>query len=109
LDVITSPYREIGYPLIRYLHKRDQANSTGEPTIVILPEFVVSHWWERLLHNQTSVAIRDALYRDQLAGGRGRPVISVPYRIGDELYEPMALQNQNGSELEPVEEAAESP
>jgi amino acid transporter len=110
LDVVTSPYREIGYPLTRYLHKRDQANSTGEPTIVILPEFVVSHWWERLLHNQTSVAIRDALYRDQLAGGRGRPVISVPYRIGDELYEPMALQNQSvaAAVQEPVEGTVES-
>jgi hypothetical protein len=55
----------------------------------MLPEFVVSHWWERLLHNATSVTIREALYQDQVERGRGRPVISVPYRIGDTpIYKP---------------------
>jgi hypothetical protein len=96
LDVVPSPYREIGETLVAYFHKRDQQNPNNEPTIVVLPEFVVAHWWERLLHNQTSTAIRAAMYRDQLAGGRGRPVISVPYRIGEELYEPIALK-ENGT------------
>lgn len=92
LDVVPSPYRAIGAPLIEYLHKRDIENPQGDPTTVVLPEFVVSTWWEKLLHNQTSTAIRDALYRDQIARGRGRPVINVPYRIGDELYEPIAVE-----------------
>ncbi len=100
LDVIESPYREIGHPLVRYLHQRDEANPTGEATLVVLPEFVVSLWWERLLHNQTSTAIRDALYHDQLAGGRGRPVISVPYQIGDQPYVPVALQAEAAVENE---------
>ena len=92
LDIISSPYREIGEPLVEYLHKRDQQNEQFEPTLVILPEFVVENWWERLLHNQTSATIRDALYRDQMEGGHGRPVISVPYRIGVQRYIPTALQ-----------------
>lgn len=92
LDIIDSPYREIGTPLVRYLHERDRQNRNQEPTLVILPEFVVRNRWERLLHNQTSVAIRDALYTDQLAGGRGRPVISVPYQISDELYVPLPMR-----------------
>lgn len=101
LDIVESPYREIGHPLVAYLHKRDKNNPHNEPTLVILPEFVVSHWWERLLHNQTSVSIRDALYHDQISGGRGRPVISVPYRIGDERYIPVALQPEILAESEP--------
>lgn len=88
LDIVPSPYREIGRPLIEYLHQIDQESGEEIPTMVLLPEFVVEHWWERYLHNQTSVAIREALYHDQIANGRGRPVISVPYRIGDELYQP---------------------
>jgi hypothetical protein len=92
LDIISSPYREIGEPLINYLHERDSQSSENIPTVVVLPEFVVSTWWEKLLHNQTSVAIRAALYHDQIARGRGRPVINVPYRIGDELYEPMLTE-----------------
>ncbi|MBZ0297661.1 MAG: APC family permease [Anaerolineae bacterium] len=92
LDIVESPYREIGNPLIRYLHKMDEKSESSIPTLVVLPDFVVSHWWARLLHNQTSVAIRAALYRDQIARGRGRPVINVPYRIGDERYEPTLIR-----------------
>ncbi len=95
LDIVESPFREIGIPLVSYLHQRDRLNTNHEPTLVVLPEFVVAHWWERLLHNQTSTAIRDALYHDQISGGRGRPVISVPYRIGEEPYVPMTLQHDN--------------
>lgn len=91
LDVVESPYREIGRPLIEYLHRIDEQHDEAIPTVVVLPEFVVHTWWEKLLHNQTSVSIRDALYRDQIERGRGRPVIDVPYRIGDELYEPLLV------------------
>ncbi len=93
LDIVPSPYREIADPLIRYLHDIDEKNPHADPTLVILPEFVVEHWWARLLHNQTSTTIRNALYLDQIGGGRGRPVISVPYRIGAERYMPTALQD----------------
>lgn len=92
LDIVPSAYREIGQPLIKYLHKLDEESTDKIPTVVVLPEFVVSRWWERLLHNQSSVAIRAALYHDQIARGRGRPVINVPYRIGDELYEPIVVK-----------------
>jgi len=88
IDVVESPYREIGLPLVSYLHEIDREKDQNVPTLVVLPEFVVSHWWAKLLHNQTSVAIREALYHDQIERGRGRPVINVPYRIGDERYEP---------------------
>ncbi len=88
LDIVESEYREIGRPLIRYLHQIDESNTDNVPTIVVLPEFVVSSWWEKLLHNQSSLAIRAALYQDQITRGRGRPVLNVPYRIGEALYEP---------------------
>lgn len=88
LDIVDSPYREIQRPLIRYLHDLDNANGGVSPAVVVLPEFVVARWWQRFLHNGTSVAIRDALYHDQIQHGRGRPVIAVPYQIGDVLYEP---------------------
>lgn len=118
LDIVPSQYREIGRPLIKYLHQLDEECDEVIPTVVVMPEFVVSRWWERFLHNQTTVAIRAALYRDQIERGRGRPVIDVPYRIGDDLYEPVALKstlpvlNGNGAapakETEPEAEPAES-
>jgi hypothetical protein len=91
LDVVPSPYREVGKPLIDYLHRLDEQSPESIPTMVVLPQFVVSKWWEQWLHNQTTTAIRDALHHDQIARGRGRPVIDVPYRIGDERYEPESL------------------
>lgn len=104
LDIINSPYREIGRPLIEYLHRLDEESEEHIPTVVVLPVFVVSHWWEWFLHNQTIIAIRDALYHDQIKHGRGRPVIEVPYRIGDDLYEPISLETKpvtDGAEVEP--------
>lgn len=103
LVIVPSPYREIGGPLIRYLHERDMESNGEETTLVVLPEFVVVHWWERLLHNQSSVAIRDALYRDQVARGKGRPVINVPYRIGDMRYEPSCIEPTATSETPVVD------
>jgi hypothetical protein len=32
-------------------------------TIVVLPEYVPRHWWDRFLHNQKAHRIREALVR----------------------------------------------
>lgn len=91
LDIIPSPYREIGRLLVEYLHECDEGNPGHVPTSVVVPEFVVEKWYEGFLHNQTTRSIRRALFYDQIERGKGRPVISVPYRIGDELYQPTLL------------------
>ena len=88
LDIIPSPYREVARPLLRYLDEREAEHPEEVQIAVMLPEFVVQRWWERYLHNQTARSIRAALYEDQIFGGRGRPVIIIPYRIGEGLYEP---------------------
>lgn len=88
LDVVESPYREIGRPLLDYLHRFDKG---AIPAMVVLPEFVVSKWWHHLLHNGTSTTIRDVLYHDHVERGHGRPVVVVPYRIGDDPYEPSVI------------------
>jgi amino acid transporter len=88
LDIIESPYREVAAPLLRYLDERDAQHPEEVQTAVMIPEFVVRRWWERFLHNQTARSIRAALYVDQISAGRGRPVIIVPYRIGEDLYMP---------------------
>ena len=48
-------------------------------TFVVLPEYVARSWWERLLYNQSTKALRRVLL------GRARTVIvNVPYRCEDE-------------------------
>jgi amino acid transporter len=74
LVIVESPYRSLVRPFIAYL----DVMAPPEPdmiTIVVLPEYVPRHWWERLLYNQTTRRVREALI--------GRPdtvVANVPYR-----------------------------
>ena len=74
LVIVESPYRELVQPLIRYLEvTADRDPSTV--TIVLLPERIIRHWWERLLYNQNAHRIRDAL-----TGHPGIIVANVPFR-----------------------------
>jgi amino acid transporter len=78
LVVVESPYRALTGPLLAYLEVLGRAwppDTEAPITIVVLPEFVPRHWWERLLYNQSTAELRRALL--------GRPdtvVMNVPYR-----------------------------
>src|SRR3954470_20300540 len=80
LVIVESPYRALVGPLTAYLDVLDLAwpPEKAEPiTIVVLPEFVARHWWDRLLYNQSAKRLKAALV------GREHTVIAdVPYRRG---------------------------
>jgi len=60
LVVIESPYRSLLRPLLSYIDTLHELYPNDTLT-VILPEFIVDHWWERILHNQTAARIKTAL------------------------------------------------
>jgi amino acid transporter len=74
LVVVESPYRELVQPLIRYLEVT-AARDPSTVTIVLVPERIIKHWWERLLYNQNAHRIRDAL-----TGHPGILVADIPFR-----------------------------
>jgi amino acid transporter len=78
LVIVESPYRAVIAPILAYLDVLDQAWPPDKPapiTIVVLPEHVARHWWERLLYNQTARRLKAAIV------GREHTVIAdVPYR-----------------------------
>ncbi len=80
LVIVESPYRAVIAPTVAYLDVLDQAwppDKEAPITIVVLPEYVARHWWERLLYNQTAKRLKAALV------GREHTVIAdVPYRRG---------------------------
>ena len=80
LVVVESPYRAVISPVVAYLDILDQAwppDREAPITIVVLPEYVARHWWDRLLYNQTAKRLKAALV------GREHTVIAdVPYRRG---------------------------
>jgi amino acid transporter len=73
--MIQSPYRALVPPLVRYIEVLRDANPHRTIT-VLLPEFVPAHWWEGLLHNQTALRLKLALYADP-----GVVVLNVPYHL----------------------------
>ncbi len=80
LVIVESPYRALVGPLTAYLDVLDLAwppEREAPTTIVVLPEFVARHWWDRVLYNQSARRLKSALV------GREHTVIAdVPYRRG---------------------------
>ena len=71
--IVESPFRSIIRPFVTYLDVT--AVDPETITIVVLPEYVARHWWDRLLYNQVTSGLKRALL--------GRPntvVTTVPYR-----------------------------
>src|SRR5699024_6905846 len=56
LKVIASPYREVTRPVLEYV-RRISKESPRTVVTVYIPEYVVGHWWEQLLHNQSALRL----------------------------------------------------
>jgi hypothetical protein len=62
-------------PFLRFVSQLRTENPRDVVSVYI-PEYVVGHWWEQLLHNQTALLIRTRLHFMQ-----GVMVTSVPYQL----------------------------
>lgn len=60
LKVVASPYREVTRPVLDYV-KRISRESPRTVVTVFIPEYVVGHWWEQLLHNQSALRLKGRL------------------------------------------------
>lgn len=60
LKVVASPYREITRPILDYV-KRISKESPRSVVTVFIPEYVVGHWWEHILHNQSALRLKTRL------------------------------------------------
>jgi amino acid transporter len=74
--LVESPYRALVRPFVRYLEV-SQAEDPTRLTVVLLPEHLPRHWWDRLLYNQNVHRIRAAL-----VGRKEFVVLDTPYRRG---------------------------
>jgi amino acid transporter len=76
LVVIESPYRETIRPVQRYVRQL-RREYPGDVISIIIPEYVVGHWWQNLLHNQTALRLKARLRFEPSV-----TVTSVPWVIG---------------------------
>ena len=60
LKVIASPYREITRPVLDYV-RRVRRDNPRDVITVFIPEYVVGHWWEQILHNQSALRLKGRL------------------------------------------------
>jgi len=60
LKVVASPYREVTGPVLDYV-RRISKEAPRTVVTVYVPEYVVGHWWEGLLHNQSALRIKTRL------------------------------------------------
>jgi amino acid transporter len=75
LKVVESPYREITKPVLDYV-KRVRTKNPRDVVTVFVPEYVVGHWWEQVLHNQSALRIKARLLYQP-----GVMVVSVPWQL----------------------------
>ena len=80
LKVIASPYREVTGPFLNYV-KGIRSDNPRDVVCVYILEYVVGHWWERVLHNQTGFILKARLNFMQ-----GVMVTSVPYQLASSKY-----------------------
>lgn len=58
-----SPFRRVVDPLLKYIDSTEYDYQKGDIITVILPQFVVRSWWNKILHNQTRVFIERELLK----------------------------------------------
>lgn len=76
LKVLHSPYRDVTGPVLDYV-KDVRRTSPRDLVAVFIPEYVVGHWWEALLHNQSALRLKARLLFQP-----GVMVINVPWQLG---------------------------
>ena len=75
LKVIASPYRDVTGPILDYVRNL-RKDSPRDVVTVYIPEYVVGHWWEQILHNQSALRLKARLLFTP-----GVMVTSVPYLL----------------------------
>ena len=93
LSVIDSPYRDTVEAVVSYIRRR-RKKSPRDILVVYLPEFMVEHWWQRLLHRRTVRRLKQALLHEP-----GVMTATVPWAMHeDEVYDEIFDQRLQSEE-----------
>jgi amino acid transporter len=63
LEIIENPYRDTSHILKSYVYKRAKNLGHGENLTVIMIKYIANHWYDRVLHNQTTYFLEQSLSR----------------------------------------------
>jgi hypothetical protein len=77
LVTLTSPYRYILAPVLDFILEQEKNNKNRQIAILV-PELIVTHWWENLLHNQRANLLKVLLL---VKGNQRTLVINIPWYL----------------------------
>lgn len=103
LRVLSSPYRDLSHPLIQYVKSRREEHGS-EVTTIYMPQYIVGHWWEGLLHNHKARRVRQKLMLVH-----GVTIALVPWLLDSSelIYgrrsRPVPGQDRRGEPVRPVQ------
>ncbi|WP_410511095.1 APC family permease [Paenibacillus sp. BR2-3] len=76
LIVLRSRYRSIMRPLVKFIDTVEWKTAATDHITILIPQFITKHWWQAILHNQTSILIRTYLMNQ-----KDIVVATVPYHL----------------------------
>src|ERR1700691_901607 len=77
LVTLQSPYRFIILPLVEHVLKMEREHQ-GRTIAVLVPELVVRHWWDNMLHKQRAQLLKLLLL---VKGNQGIVVLNIPWYL----------------------------
>ena len=77
LVVLKSPYRYVLTPVVDYILGAECESATHN-VCVLVPELVVRHWWENLMHNRRADLLKVILL---VRGNKRIVVINLPWYL----------------------------
>jgi amino acid transporter len=76
LAIVDAPFRDLSEPMLEEV--RRHTTRDGTIVTVVLPELVVAHWWEQVLHGQSALFFKRLLLFEP-----GVVVTSVPFHVSE--------------------------
>lgn len=76
LIILKSRYRSILGPLRKFIDTVEWKKAESDHITILIPQFITKHWWQNLLHNQSSLMIRA-----YLINRKDVVVATVPYHM----------------------------
>jgi amino acid transporter len=80
LITLKSPYRYILHPIVDYVLDVERESETCK-VCVLIPELVVRHWWDSILHNRRSDLLKVMLL---MRGNKRVIVINIPWYLEED-------------------------
>lgn len=74
LVIEKAPYRDIMSILMEFIESRELNTKPRDMITIVMPQFIVRHWWDNIFHTQTALFIKSKLLHDSHIA-----IVTVPY------------------------------